>query len=276
MNRIPRPSAPEDTEAMKSLWALCFGDEEAFIDLFFSALYRPGMAAVCTAEGRLAAMAFAIPGFKLHQPGLPDRSAAYLYGVATHPSQRGRGYGAAVSRAAAELAGCDITVLLPASETLRRWYAKDMNARCFNRIREAHFPRTAPVMHGAALRRLDPAEYLARREALLSGLPHVEPPLDFLSLAGAELGRSGGGLFAWRGGICAVELSGDTVLAKELLPAGGAADAAAELLDFFPAEGLTARLPASRDGQAADFMMALPCAPIAASPSEIHWGLALD
>jgi GNAT superfamily N-acetyltransferase len=276
MNQFPRPSAPEDTEEMKSLWALCFGDAEEFIDLFFTALYRPGMAAVYMAEGCLAAMAFAIPGFILHEPGLPDRTVAYLYGVSTHPSHRGRGYGAAVSRAAAEQADCDITALLPASEALSRWYAKDMDARCFNRIREEHFQRTEPFAHGTGLRRLDPAEYLARREALLSGHPHVEPPLDFLSLAGTELSRSGGGLFAWRGGICAAELNGDTVLAKELLPAGGAADAAAELLDFLPAEKLTARLPASHGGESVGFMMALPCAPVTASPSEIHWGLALD
>lgn len=276
MSRLLRPSVPGDTGEMKSLWALCFGDEEEFIDLFFTALYRPGMAAVFEAEGRLAAMAFAIPGFILHEPGRPDRSAAYLYGVATHPSQRGRGYGAAVSKAAAELGDCDITALLPASEALRLWYAKDMGARCFNRIWEEHFPRKAHGAHGARLRRLDPVEYLLRREALLSCLPHVEPPLDFLSLAGTELGRGGGGLFAWRGGVCAVELRGDTVLAKELLPADGAADAASEILDFFPAERLTARLPASHGGRAMDFMMALPCAPVTASPSEIHWGLALD
>ncbi len=276
MNPPPRPAAPEDTAEMKLLWELCFGDTVEFIALFFSKLYRAGMASVLTSEGIIAAMAFAIPGFILHEPNLPDRTAAYLYGVSTHPSHRGHGYGAAVSRAAADLAGCDITTLLPASEALRRWYAKDMDARCFNRIREEHFLREALSASGLDLQRLDPAEYLARREALLSGLPHVEPPLDFLSLAEAELSRNGGGLFAWRGGLCAVELSGDSVLAKELLPEDGVSEAAAELLNLFPRDRLTARLPASNGGEAQDFMMALPCAPIAASPSEIHWGLALD
>jgi GNAT superfamily N-acetyltransferase len=254
---------------------VCFEDTESFIDAFFTRLYRPGMAAWVEAEGVAAAMAFFIPGFTLHSPGEPARRVAYLYAVCTHPNHRGQGLGTAVTRAAASFSGCELVCLLPADAGLRRWYARDMDARTFSVVREERFTRGAGVRRGGKLSRLRPEEYLLRREALLLEKPHVEPPADFLSLSGFVLREDGGGLFALSRGICAVSRS-DGLFVSELLTEGSLAAAAEELLAFFPESELTLRAPAAAGEPAKDFVMALPSRPGEPPPAALYWGLALD
>ena len=275
MNGSPRASRPEDTPALRALWALCFDDTKTFIDAFFTRLYRPGRAAVVEMEGAAEAMAFFITGFRLHLPEEPARSVAYLYAVCTHPEHRGQGLGAAVTRAAAAFSGCELTCLLPADAGLRRWYARGLGARAVSSVREERFTRGGGEPRGGGIERLGSAGYLARREALLQGTPHIEPPEDFLSLSEFVLREDGGGFFALSRGVCAVS-GGDGLFVPELLTEGSITAAAEELLAFFPASELTLRAPAAAGEPAKDFIMALPSRPGKSPPASFYWGLALD
>jgi GNAT superfamily N-acetyltransferase len=274
MNGSPRASKPGDTPALRALWAACFGDPEAFIDAYLTRLYRPGMAAVAESEGIAAAMAFFIPDFTLRLPGEVSRSVAYLYAICTHPGHRAQGLGAAVTHTAAALSGCELVCLLPADAGLRRWYTRDLGASTVSFVRERRFKRgDAPC--GAELPKLSPTEYLARREALLQGIPHVEPPLNFLSLTEFLLQEDGGGFFALSRGVCAVSRAGG-LFVSELLSEGSLSDAAGELLASFPEDELTLRTFSSAGKPEKDFVMALPAPSGTPFPNAFYWGLALD
>jgi GNAT superfamily N-acetyltransferase len=274
MNGSPRASKPGDTPALRALWAACFGDPEAFIDAYLTRLYRPGMAAVAESEGIAAAMAFFIPDFTLRLPGEVSRSVAYLYAICTHPGHRAQGLGAAVTHTAAALSGCELVCLLPADAGLRAGtpgiWARAPSPSC---AKGASSAATPPC--GAELPKLSPTEYLARREALLQGIPHVEPPLNFLSLTEFLLQEDGGGFFALSRGVCAVSRAGG-LFVSELLSEGSLSDAAGELLASFPEDELTLRTFSSAGKPEKDFVMALPAPSGTPFPNAFYWGLALD
>ena len=190
-----RPSRREDEPALRALWKTVFGDEDAFLDLFFRELYAPGMAAVVPVGDGIAAAAYALPMGKYR----------YIYAVATLPEFRGRGLGRAVTLAAADGRGA---YLCPAGEALKRWYADTMGAvpaafRAKETLPEERLP-------------LAPEEYSRRREELLSGVPHPVYPSAYLALFALS-----GGFFAdGNGGIWAAAEDGTV---EEHLPssAGG-------------------------------------------------------
>jgi len=167
----PRPSRPGDEGALRRLWQTVFGDDDAFLDVFFREIYIPGMAFVIEDGGVIAAASYAVP-FGAYR---------YIYAVATHPVCRGRGYGRAVTLAAA---GDGPAYLHPAGEDLQRWYA-DMGFVPVSWRRTTAAP--------GDLTPLTPAEYDARREALLSGTPHASYSPGILALFGL-----GGGFYADR------------------------------------------------------------------------------
>jgi len=110
-----RPARPNDVPQLKELWKLVFGDTDELIDAFFELLYSDCRTAVIEEGGHIVAAAYAI---RLE-------NIRYIYAVATHPDHRGKGYGEAVTCAAA---GGEPACLYPASEGLRGWYARRMGA----------------------------------------------------------------------------------------------------------------------------------------------------
>lgn len=148
----PRPSRPGDEDALKALWRDVFGDSDEYIGAFFRLVYAPGMASVIEDGGRIAAAAYAVP----------FGSAKYIYAVGTRPEYRGRGYGKAVTLAAA---GGESAYLCPADATLRCWYALAMRAKTVSYRPAMHLPET--------VREIGAEEFNARREAWLDGIPHA-------------------------------------------------------------------------------------------------------
>ena len=70
---------------LRALWKQAFGDEDAFIDLFFNNGFSPDRCRCVTVDGKLAG---ALYWFDCSFQGHP---MAYLYGVATDKSFRGKG-----------------------------------------------------------------------------------------------------------------------------------------------------------------------------------------
>ena len=87
----PRPARSEDIPQLKALWKLVFGDADELIDAFFALLWPDCRTAVVEENGTVVAAAYAV---RLE-------NIRYIYAVATHPEYRGRGYGEAVTLAAA-------------------------------------------------------------------------------------------------------------------------------------------------------------------------------
>ncbi len=75
-----------DERQCRELWSAVFGDDEEFIDRFIVHHYHRSTILSFTADRRMVAMLHLLP---FESPLGP---ATYIYGVATHPDYRGRGY----------------------------------------------------------------------------------------------------------------------------------------------------------------------------------------
>ena len=114
---------PEEEElACKRLWQSCFPeDDEAFVDRFLLVHYVRGRMLVRRQEGRIAAMLHRIP----FESGIGRLS--YLYGVATDPDCRRRGYASELVQEAVRRsreAGDAALFLIAADASLRDFYAR--------------------------------------------------------------------------------------------------------------------------------------------------------
>ena len=179
----PRPSRPGEEEALKALWRDVFGDDDAYIDTFFRRIYVPGMASVIDGDGCLAAAAYAVP----------FGGATYIYAVATRREYRGRGYGRAVTLAAA---GGEPAYLCPADATLRCWYALSMHAKTVSYRPKVALPD--------ALQKITAEEFNARREEWLDGMLHIsytDGVLALFSVTGEFYRGEKGDIYAVDGGI---------------------------------------------------------------------------
>ena len=75
----------QDIPALKALWQEAFGDEDAFLDCFFSTAFSPKRCRCVTLSGQLVA---ALYWFDCNWEG---KKLAYIYAVATDKAYRGRG-----------------------------------------------------------------------------------------------------------------------------------------------------------------------------------------
>ena len=157
----PRPSRPGEEPVLRKLWKTVFGDSDEFLDLFFSLVYTPGMAWVICEEEEIVSAAYAIP----------LENAVYIYAVATNPKCRGKGYGKAVTLAAAQ---GKPAYLYPAELSLRGWYAREMGA-----VTVSHRPAFPQAVNAP---QITAEEYSRRREELLAGIPHAVYPTGLLKL----------------------------------------------------------------------------------------------
>lgn len=189
MSPNPRPSHPGEEAALRTLWKVVFGDSDAFLDRFFSLIYTPGMAWVICEEEEIVSAAYAIP----------LENAVYIYAVATNPKCRGKGYGKAVTMAAAQ---GKPAYLYPAETSLRSWYAREMGAVTVS-CRPAY-------RKGEKTQRICAEEYNSRRESLLANIPHAVYTTNAL-----QLFEFAGEFVADEAGIYAVEPDGTV---KEALP----------------------------------------------------------
>ncbi len=126
---------------LKAIWKECFGDEEAYIDFFFSNQMRAAHTfenqqiymesshifenqLVYMESNRPVSMLTMIPGTLVLEEG--NRKIYYIYGVGTTKKYRGRGYAAGLLKRAYSLAKKEnaALVLVPASESLYAYYKK--------------------------------------------------------------------------------------------------------------------------------------------------------
>ena len=100
-----------DELACKELWQQVFGDDDAFVDAFLMRYYDCSRMLRIEQEGRPAAMLHLLP-FECELG-----RASYIYGVATHPDFRGRGFASQLMQEALRLCderGDDAVFLVPA------------------------------------------------------------------------------------------------------------------------------------------------------------------
>ncbi|MDR0572791.1 MAG: GNAT family N-acetyltransferase [Tannerella sp.] len=80
---------PEDKGMAAKLWQDVFHDTDVFVNLFFSRVYKPENTLVIKHSGKIMAAMQMVPyDIKIKNKIIPS---AYICGVCTHPSERGKG-----------------------------------------------------------------------------------------------------------------------------------------------------------------------------------------
>lgn len=245
--------AEGEVRALRQLWREAFGESEEFLDLFFSAAYDPKRCFVAVEDGSPGAMLY---WFDCEYRG---RRVAYLYGIATAQSHRGRGLATALMEKAQdylEKLGYVAALLVPAGESLFRLYEQ-------RGYRTVGFLSEQTVMAAAAplaLRELTAADYAAVRRTLLPESAVIQEGENLRLLSGYSRFYGGDG---W----CAVVSDGENSVVTELL---GDANAAPGLLAALEIREAVVRSP----GENRPFAMARALRePV---PEDVYFGFAFD
>ena len=237
----------DDIPAMRALWQRVFNEREAYLDAVFALLPDIGGAAVATDEnGVLIGAAYAMTGFELLTNGREGPHVGYIYAVAVDESVRGRGIGAALTRAAAEICRereAVIITTLPAEDSLYPWYEKQIGTNCLLYLEK----RTVSARKTLDIMKLTGTEYMLWRENMLRGKAHIRLSTPMMEAQRALCEAYDGGLYASSDGIFAAFRDGEQLIILEVLcvqgsPEETAASAAAylncrEAVYYMPAEG---------------------------------------
>lgn len=239
---------------LRELWKAAFGDEDEFLDAFYSLAYSPGRCRCLMVDGQIAA---ALYWFEVTFTGA---RFAYIYGVATDPVFRGRGLCRALMEDVREILknqGFDGILLYPASEGLSRMYAKMGYTRCTT---VSEFTCEA-AEEAVPLRLVEKDEYAALRRGLLpaGGVIQEKEDLDLLASQAA--------FFAGDNILAAVTVADGKLHCHELL---GNLTAAPKILRSLGYETGFFRTPGAEN----PFAMVLPLAENCPKPS--YFGLSLD
>lgn len=118
----------EVLQQTRHLWKSCFGDSEAFMDIYFSKKFTP-TSNITRQVGRQVVAAAQVFPYTLCLNG--ERvSAGYISGLATLPEHRGQGHAAQILHEAHRRlsdAGALFSFLIPGNEDLRSHYRKSRN-----------------------------------------------------------------------------------------------------------------------------------------------------
>ena len=159
MVRFNHPMA-EQIPALWALWQEAFGDEDEYLEIFYSKAFSQNRCMQTEENGKALA---ALYWFDCREG---DQKLAYIFGVAVAPSARGKGYCRALMNATfdrlAEL-GYDGAVLVPARPSLYEMYEK-LGFKKFGGVTETEYLASQTP---AKMRLLGEEEYTRLRNEYL-------------------------------------------------------------------------------------------------------------
>ena len=200
-----------EDEQLVALWHDVFGDPPELAERFLALLPAFGCGFAAVEGGRVLGAAYWLDGMEL-----AGEKCGYLYAVAVRPEARGRGLGAALSRACFEAGskrGAVYRCTVPAEPSLFGWYERILG------LKPALYrqSRKLPAAAGLPVRPIGPEEYGARRDALLGARPHLRCTPEAMRYEAANCRCFGGDLYAVGEGIAAVGISEGLALVREAL-----------------------------------------------------------
>lgn len=270
-----------DLSEMKKIWKLCFGDEDEFIDFYFSSRDWMRETAVLLQGGRVVSMLTVIPVEMIGTDGKQYR-AAMLYAIATHPAFQKRGFAdELIEFINGRLLSDKIptTLLVPASEDLFRFYGKRgyqdgfyvreavLNRGEIERLarlvqtgegelpyRQVRAAGTIPGPHPepaapCKITPVEPTEYNDLRRAVLKGHPYLGYRDEEISFEKQLARKFGTDIYSIeingeQGCAYAERISQEEVVVKEILiPDQYLAEALKQMAELLPAEKYIVRTP---------------------------------
>ena len=162
-----------DLEAIINIWEASFPGDEAFIGYYFDKVYKPANTLLYMSSGNIAAMLQMLPAmFSMPGGTVP---VSYIYGAATHPDYRRRGYMTKLIKSAFEASAMfnrHMTMLIPQEKALFTFYKMFGFEPVFN-VGLTEVPAN-PLPDGWAVENSrDPARYNAVYEKTFTGVPHL-------------------------------------------------------------------------------------------------------
>lgn len=238
---------------LKELWALCFGDEQQYIDLFFDHRFKEDECLIGVTEGKVVTMLFTLP-IDIRFKGKYSYPACYIYAVATHPQHRGKGYSTQLMEYAhgyLYTQGKRLAVLVPATESLFGYYAKQGFHKQFYCELQA-YTLDQSKLTGAKLEPTTLPAIQALRDHLLGKL-ELYGSWDQAALAynQKELELLGGKVLAFNKddkqgyAVCYPAKEGYTV--KEMLYEGDNQELVHDLMEHLGCTKITVRLPSQQE-----------------------------
>jgi len=115
----------------RELWKLSFGDDEAFMDMYFNHIYKSEYNITCQIDHRVVAALQTLPYPMLYHG--QELTTAYMSGVCVHPDYRRQDIGNNLMRQAhfsLYYKGAVFAALIPAEPWLYEWYGKCGYAEC--------------------------------------------------------------------------------------------------------------------------------------------------
>lgn len=205
---IDYPS-PEQLDGLKQLWQEAFGDDDAFLEHFYTYGFAPDRCRCLSVDGQIAA---ALYWFDCSYQGKP---LAYLYGVATAKNHRGKGLCRILTENThnhLKYLGYAGEILVPAEGNLFQMYEKMGYSLCASVSEFTCQAGETPV----ALRQVDAEEYCRLRRKIMpeNGVLQEGDNLNFLqTLADFYAGED----------FLATVYRGEPCIVPELLGNAGAA-----------------------------------------------------
>ncbi len=210
-----------DIPALRDIWAACFAEDKAYLDLFFSQGFPLGKTLIMEQDGQAASILTLLPC--TCRVGSTQYPAAYVYGVATAPKYQGRGFSTALLAEADQYLHSQniaMAFLVPASLELFGFYEKRGFMPQVYLERTIFLPGGSPGQQGELLP-VGAEEYERLRQVFLPK-DAILWDKHFLQYAAKEAAFHKGGLYrvAIAGetvGCCGLYLDKGQVLVKELL-----------------------------------------------------------
>lgn len=124
-NNISQAPHSDDKQEIAALWQEVFHDSDNFVELFFNRVYKSENTLVIKRDNRIISALQMVPyQIKIDHKTFPS---AYICGVCTHPSERGKGIMNTLMTEAMEVMrrkGYVISTLIPAEPWLFDFYQK--------------------------------------------------------------------------------------------------------------------------------------------------------
>ena len=226
-----RQATKADKEAILNFWTVCFGADMRYQNILTANDYPLKNTFVLEDGKEIVSIMTLLPA-EWHGKG-ETRKGSYVYGVATLPKHRGKGYSRKLMKEALEMLnkeGQDFAVLYPAEEELQNFYAMQGFEHCGAQL-ELEVDEEVQEQwldavdeYSDAGWELEPVEsgneYAELRHALLEkscggkGEGYFTFSADHYAYNHNEAGYYGGGL-------CKISVNGEAVAVAGLWPSGG-------------------------------------------------------
>lgn len=131
-SRVVFADRKKDGVQILKIWQTCFGDDEDYILDYMEHRMTEDNMLVIYEDGKAVSMASFLP--VQYHSGEEDITARYVYGVATLPEYRGRGFATEILQFAKQKYG-EVLILSPAEESLAGYYEKLGFQRAFSPCR---------------------------------------------------------------------------------------------------------------------------------------------